>query len=86
MRNPGLTLGVWVAFAVAGSAGAVDGVIETDQTRASGSGGRRASGYRAYLLADNDPNNAEVQPIVSEAGGQILNLGNNVCGGDTTCP
>lgn len=54
--------------------------------RASGSGGRRASGYRACILADNDPNNAEVQPIVSEAGGQILNLGNNVCGSDTTCP
>jgi hypothetical protein len=53
---------------------------------ASGSGGIRASGYRECILADNDPNGAEVQPIVSQAAGQVLNLGNNVCGTDTSCP
>ncbi len=66
----------------------VNTVIRSNQGAilASSSGGRRASGYRECILADNDPNNAEVQPILSEAGGQILNLGNNVCGSDTTCP
>jgi len=49
------------------------------------SGAARASGYRECVITLNN-GTIEDQRIESSAGGQILNLGNNVCGNDTVCP
>jgi hypothetical protein len=52
---------------------------------ATAGGTARASGYQGCTITANN-GALEAQAIVSEATGQILNMGHNVCGTDTVCP